>query len=442
MKIEVSIGEAIDKLNILEIKMKKIKDEMKQREIEKEIIELNECNQYKREQSFYYNLLTYVNEKIWDLTNVIKNMKIEDSNFAIISNQIFELNQKRFRIKNWFNLITSSNIKEQKSYLITERRIIIENEDIFYNKIAEIHFLALEYDNIIIYSSFNEKIKSIINIPTITYLSYHDFENDTNNYSINIFLKDFNITKEETEIFQLKPIIYISGGLLGDFIHQLSVIYEMYLKTGRKGILYVANNIYETVFRKPLEKTFNDTYDIVISQNYIHSYKIYNNEPFDINLSDWRLNSLLYKTNWYDIFKNTYNVEWGTHQWLRLPKDDKWNNRIVINVSLNRPTVINIDFNQLYSIHGNSMIFVSFDIEDYIHFKKNKNTEIEYYCPSSLYELCIIINSCYYLIGSLSSPLSFGHALNSNRVVALGDDNFSNIHLIGMNRYFTNCVIP
>ena len=36
-------------------------------------------------------------------------------------------------------------------------------------------------------------------------------------------------------------ISYIAGGLFGDFFHQLSVIKEKYMQTGKKGILYIAN---------------------------------------------------------------------------------------------------------------------------------------------------------------------------------------------------------
>ena len=60
------------------------------------------------------------------------------------------------------------------------------------------------------------------------------------------------------------PIIYISGGLLGDFIHQLSVINENYIKLGRKGILYIANNIGGDNFTFGLQQTFDDTYNICL----------------------------------------------------------------------------------------------------------------------------------------------------------------------------------
>jgi hypothetical protein len=146
MNVKVSIGEAIDKLSILELKLKKISNNEKRIEIQKEINELQECNIYKTKYGFYYNLLMYINEKIWDLTDTVKTMTIDNPDFSGISNDIFEYNQKRFRIKNWFNLSTTSNIKEQKSYASTYCKIRIENEDVLYNKIPEINYLLLEYD--------------------------------------------------------------------------------------------------------------------------------------------------------------------------------------------------------------------------------------------------------------------------------------------------------
>ena len=81
-------------------------------------------------------------------------------------------------------------------------------------------------------------------------------------------------------------IKYISGGLLGDFIHQLSIVNELYIKTNRKGIIYIAN--IGDNFRNGLEKTYSDLYDIVMLQEYIEGFKIYNGESYDYNLSEWR----------------------------------------------------------------------------------------------------------------------------------------------------------
>lgn len=194
MKIEVSVGEAIDKLSILDLKMKKITDESKKKEIQKEIAVLNECNDYIQQFPFLYKLLLYINEQIWDMTDLIKSITIEYTNFSYISQQIFEFNQKRFRIKNWFNLLTTSNIKEQKSYLSCNVNIIINDIEIFKEKIIDFYFLSLEYDNITVITNFNDIIKNLINIPVITYVKPSEIQNlkefiFLENYSIDINIK-------------------------------------------------------------------------------------------------------------------------------------------------------------------------------------------------------------------------------------------------------------
>jgi hypothetical protein len=146
----------------------------------------------------------YVNEKIWTMTDTIKGLRWkEDSNqFSELSNQIFEFNQKRFRIKNWFNLITESTIKEQKSYSKNEFYIWIEDEDVFYSKIAEIHYLALEYDSLVIYTeeSVIPSIQKMIKIPTIIYSTKIVFDPLLNEKKI-INLRNYSVKNENLDIF-------------------------------------------------------------------------------------------------------------------------------------------------------------------------------------------------------------------------------------------------
>jgi len=190
MKVEISIGEAIDKLSILELKMQKISDENKKIEIQKEINVLQECETYKSKHELYYNLLMYVNEKIWDMTDIIKSITIEDPQFSPISNQIFEFNQKRFRIKNWFNLLNDSNIKEQKSYACTHCRIVVDDENVFFNKLPEINYLAIEYDVLTFESPFISTIQEFLKIPTIL---YDELQIKSLNNPTTIYLSDFCI---------------------------------------------------------------------------------------------------------------------------------------------------------------------------------------------------------------------------------------------------------
>jgi hypothetical protein len=148
MKIEVSIGEVVDKYSILELKKKYIKNEKFIIDIEKELLELRDCISIINKYNNLYNILLYINEEIWNMTDKIKSLPINNSEYSIISYSIFEFNQKRFRIKNMLNILTDSSIKERKSYNPSHCNIIVDNKDLLHNKIAEIIFLSIEYDYI------------------------------------------------------------------------------------------------------------------------------------------------------------------------------------------------------------------------------------------------------------------------------------------------------
>lgn len=217
----------------------------------------------------------------------------------------------------------------------------------------------------------------------------------------------------------METIRYISGGLLGDFIHQLSVINETYIRTGRKGILYISNT--GDAFRLGLEKAYKDTYPFVINQPYIHEYTIHNGEDYDIDLSIWRKDlEKLKPNNWYGIFKSVYDVEWGTHPWLYgcklLPE---FQNKVVFNCTSTRfPT--HVDFKALFEMIGFDMIlFVTQNIDDYTYFNRNTGIELNIYIPSSLEHLVNIIHSCTCFIGSLTSALTFAYALHKKNVTLL-----------------------
>ena len=432
MKVEVSIGEAIDKFSILELKKDKIQDEIKVQEIQKELDVLNECNHYKNEYSFFYRILMYVNGEIWKMTDTIKTLNWEDEPqiFSKISNQIFEFNQKRFRIKNWFNLMVNSNIKEQKSYTTSQFGIIIEDEEVFYNKIPELLYLTLEYDSITIYTTelMIPLIQNIIKIPNIIYeniniLYFSILERETNRM---VYLKDYFAQDIPIGIFELPPIHYLVGGMFGDFIQSLSVINEKFYETGRKGILYISDGHGGDFFRNGVENTYNDTYDIIMKQNYIKDYQLYNNQSIEINLNEWRSNPNLYKKNWYHIYKEIYNVEWGKHKWLNnIDVYDKWKDIILINTTSYRWTSLN--FKQLeteeYQKTYNKIIFITNDENQYRFFLENSSIQAELYLFTSFNDLCIAINSCKLFIGCLSAPLSIAHSLHNVRICGLTYNN-------------------
>jgi hypothetical protein len=168
MIVEVSIGEAIDKHCVLNLKQKKIMNEIKKKEIQKELDNLSSCSFYIETYNYFYQLLMYVNEQIWDLTDIVKTnpdmIKTNPSKYSEISKNIFDYNQNRFRIKNWFNLLTNSNFKEQKSFAGTTLSILVDEKTYLLN-LSKIAYLSIKYDTLIIYST--SIIENVLNIPTI-----------------------------------------------------------------------------------------------------------------------------------------------------------------------------------------------------------------------------------------------------------------------------------
>jgi hypothetical protein len=224
-------------------------------------------------------------------------------------------------------------------------------------------------------------------------------------------------------------ITYISGGLLGDFIHQLSVINEIFIKTNKKGILYIAN--IGDKFKNGLNQTFDDLYEIIILQDYISDFRIYNNEQYDIDLSKWRHSPTLFIAKINKTLSDTYNIDWGKHKWLNnVPNLEKWHNKIIINTVHYRFPSLPF-FEKLKDKNLSDYIYVSVVKSEYEYFTNATGINIDYYSPQSLMELCIILNSCKSCIGSLSAPLSIATAFHQNCVYGIDYNfpvNFSNMH--------------
>ena len=120
---EVSAGELIDKITILEIKKIKISDKTKLSYVEKELKSLNQT--YKEYIPKNINIednkkkLVEINSKLWDLENSKRaaEKKAEfGEQFIADARNVYKLNDERARIKLNINNILGSNIKEVKSH--------------------------------------------------------------------------------------------------------------------------------------------------------------------------------------------------------------------------------------------------------------------------------------------------------------------------------------
>ena len=120
---EVSSGELLDKISILEIKLDKIKDEAMRNKIKKEydILNLTKNNNinFSKEIDILYKSLKEVNEKLWNIEDEIrlceKNSEFKDK-FIQLARNVYFANDKRSEIKSKINNILGSNIEEVKEY--------------------------------------------------------------------------------------------------------------------------------------------------------------------------------------------------------------------------------------------------------------------------------------------------------------------------------------
>ena len=120
---EISAGELIDKITILEIKKAKITNKDKLIEVEKELLSLNQTmkkfipNNSKILK--FKDELKDINLKLWDIEDgkrsAEKNSDFGEK-FIQLARNVYKFNDERAKIKSAINNTLGSNVKEVKSY--------------------------------------------------------------------------------------------------------------------------------------------------------------------------------------------------------------------------------------------------------------------------------------------------------------------------------------
>tara|TARA_B100000427_G_C15171035_1_gene447301 strand:+ start:99 stop:485 length:387 start_codon:yes stop_codon:yes gene_type:complete len=120
--IEVSIGELLDKLSILEIKLEKITDKESLKIIQKEYESLKKVRFDTADKEKYkdlYKELKSINEKLWNIENEKRLCEKESDfteKFIMLSRDVHFNNDKRAKIKSEINKLLQSSIQEIKEY--------------------------------------------------------------------------------------------------------------------------------------------------------------------------------------------------------------------------------------------------------------------------------------------------------------------------------------
>ena len=124
MKIEVSNGELLDKLSILELKMSNISDQKKLVNIKKEHNELDPLakelfDKYGLDLETLYNNLCVINSQLWVIEDEIRECERNNNfgdQFVKLARAVYFTNDKRSDLKKSINLLTDSGFVEEKSY--------------------------------------------------------------------------------------------------------------------------------------------------------------------------------------------------------------------------------------------------------------------------------------------------------------------------------------
>jgi len=121
---ELSVGELLDKISILEIKLTKIKNPDSQKEIKKEYKLLKKTKSLNIKETKKINQLfkevKKINLKLWiieDKIRICEKNKNFGKKFISLARAVYSTNDKRSKIKLEINQVAGSNIKEIKQYV-------------------------------------------------------------------------------------------------------------------------------------------------------------------------------------------------------------------------------------------------------------------------------------------------------------------------------------
>jgi hypothetical protein len=147
IRLPVSIGEAVDKLTILDIKLQKIQDSEKHAYVQTEFDLLRtELEPYLEDHAFTYARLRDVNLQIWEMQDEIR-LRPDPQKCV----DILDKNDARFRMKDIINRTAGSAIREQKGYP-KRRALFIGHMGLgdHIGLIGAVRYLAMQYDETVV----------------------------------------------------------------------------------------------------------------------------------------------------------------------------------------------------------------------------------------------------------------------------------------------------
>lgn len=229
-------------------------------------------------------------------------------------------------------------------------------------------------------------------------------------------------------------IRYKTSSPSGDLISFLAGIKQMWLDTGKKGVIYQrlnmiggsyegANQPYEDELKNPVcfnQYAFDMMRPLLLSQDYIEDFIVFNGQQFDFDFDDIR----------QKIFTNQPKGQinrWFFHAfpqmttdlskvWVHITKgiSNPYKEKIIINYTLrNRNTFINYFF---LKEHQDRLIFAGLQNERDV-FCKEWDLDVPLLQVDNFYELAKAFNGCKFFMGNQSFCMQLCEALKVPRIL-------------------------
>jgi len=149
--LPVSLGEAIDKLTILDIKLARITDARRADVLVEHTLLYEKLAPYIEQHKMLYESMKKVNLAIWNYMDDLRDGTLTEDAYFRLCKRTIEYNDIRFRIKNKINNAAGSLLKEQKGYKVNS--ILIEINDSLTSItefIAPIRYYSCLYDQVVV----------------------------------------------------------------------------------------------------------------------------------------------------------------------------------------------------------------------------------------------------------------------------------------------------
>jgi hypothetical protein len=148
--LPVSLGEALDKLTILDIKLQKISNPARKADVQKEYdLLFSSLKNYVDSFSYHYRILRAVNLIIWEIQDQFHGKDTTTEEGARLCRQILIENDRRFRVKAKINALANSALREQKGYDVKRALVYTHlgmGDMVWMN--GAVRYLATAYDEV------------------------------------------------------------------------------------------------------------------------------------------------------------------------------------------------------------------------------------------------------------------------------------------------------